>query len=97
MSGQLNVLYKNGEIRIVQLHALFFSQDKTKEATATLATKTEELARSFNPFPWKISVTNGGVEKFMKEIAVNTPDHVLEERADNELKDQDLRSRRRAA
>jgi hypothetical protein len=86
MAGQLNVSYKNGEVRIVQLHALFFTQDPKKDSTS-IAQKAFNLAESFNPKPWKISVTNGGVEKFKKEIVANTPDHILEGRADNESKD----------
>jgi hypothetical protein len=68
MIGQLQMFYKNGEIRIVKLDTLFFREQKL-----SIATRALDIAFSHNPEPWKIYVFKETEVKFEKVISGNEP------------------------
>lgn len=68
MMGQLQMFYKNGEIRIVNLDTLFFREQKVSMATRAL-----DIAFSHNPEPWKVYVFKETDIKFEKVISSNAP------------------------
>ena len=68
MIGQLQMFYKNGEIRIVNLDTLFFREQKV-----SIATRALDIAFSHNPQPWKVYVFKDTDIKFEKVISVNDP------------------------
>jgi len=68
MTGQLQIIYKNGEVRRVNLNKPFFSTFKIPIAERAL-----DIAHSHNPEPWKIFVFQETLLKFEKVISGNEP------------------------
>jgi hypothetical protein len=72
-TGQIQVFYQNGEIRLTNLHPVFF-----KHSDPSVADRANDIAYMNNSKPWKIYVTIDGVLSYKKIVLENDPARLID-------------------